>query len=138
MFTRPIATAIAPGVIYAVDIDAELLKILTRLAADAGVTNVQTIVGRPEDPALPTPVDLVFICDALHHIANPAAYLKTIRRYVAPGGRVAIIDYNRNWPEGHESMQFTPTQLSDWMRAAGFAELASHDWIENSLFAIYR
>ena len=51
---------------------------------------------------------------------------------------MAIIDYNRNWPEGHESMQFTPTQLSDWMRAAGFAELASHDWIENSLFAIYR
>ena len=30
LFTRPIATAIAPGVIYAVD-NAELLKILTRL-----------------------------------------------------------------------------------------------------------
>ena len=138
LFTRPIATAIAPGAVYAVDIDAELLKILMRLAADAGVTNVQTIVGRPEDPALPASVALVFICDALHHIANPAAYLKTIRRYVAPGGRVAIIDYNRNWPEGHESMQFTPTQLSEWMRAAGFAELASHHWIENSFFTIYR
>ena len=138
LFTRPIVTAIAPGVVYAVDIDAELLKILMRLAADAGVTTVQTIVGRPDDPSLPTPVDLVFICDALHHIANPAAYLKTIRRSVAPGGRAAIIDYNRNWPEGHESMQFTPAQLSEWMRAAGFTEIANHTWIENSFFTIYR
>lgn len=138
LFARPMATAVAPGLVYAVDVDAELLKILASRAKAAGVTTVETIVGRPEDPLLPKPVDVVFICDALHHIANPAAYLKTIRRYVAPGGRLAIIDYNRNWPEGHETMQFTPSQLAEWIAAAGFTRVASHDWIENSFFEIYR
>ena len=138
LFARPMASAVAPGLVYAVDLDAELLTILASRAKAVGVTNVETIVGRPEDPLLPTPVDLVFICDALHHIATPAAYLKTIRRYVAPGGRLAIIDYNRNWPEGHGTMQFTPSQLAEWIAAAGFTRVTSHDWIENSFFEIYR
>ena len=38
----------------------------------------------------------------------------------------------------HASMQRTPTQLGEWMRAAGWGELASDDWIENTFVSIYR
>jgi len=138
LFARPIAQAVAPGIVYAVDIDAELLQILAARAADAGVTNIKTILGRPADPALPAPVDLVFICDSLHHIADQAAYMKTIRRSLAPGGRVAIIDYARNWPEGHDKLLFSAAQLESWMKAAGLTPVATHGWIQDSFFTIYR
>ena len=47
---------------------------------------------------------------------------------------MAVIDFSERWPEGHESMAFTMTQLDAWMRAAGFTRQTSHEWLENSFF----
>jgi ubiquinone/menaquinone biosynthesis C-methylase UbiE len=138
LFTRSFAKAVAPGVVYAVDIDGALLTIIERSSTEAGLKNVKTILGQPSDPGLPGPVDVLFICDSLHHIANQAAYLKTIRKYLSPGGRLAIIDYNKNWPEGHETLQFSPAELEAWTTGAGLTRVASHDWIQDSFFDIYR
>jgi ubiquinone/menaquinone biosynthesis C-methylase UbiE len=138
LFTRPIAKASAPGAVYAVDIDEALLNIVARSAKEAGLSNVRTVLGAAGDPNLPEPVDLVFVCDALHHIANQGTYLKTLRKYLAPGGRVAIIDFRDKWPGGHESMAYSMAQFETWMKAAGYSRVASHDWLENSYFVIYR
>jgi len=138
LFTRPIAKTAAPGLVYAVDIDQALLNIVARSATDAGLSNVRTVLGAAGDPNLPEPVDLIFVCDALHHIANQGAYLRTLRKYLAPGGRVAIIDFRDKWPEGHETMQYSTAQFDGWMTEAGFSRLASHDWLENSFFSVYR
>jgi arsenite methyltransferase len=138
LFTRPIASAVAPGAVYAVDIDAALLKIVASRATEAGLANIETILGAAGDPRLPRPVDLIFICDTLHHIAEPGTYLKTLRKYLAPGGRVAIIDFSESWPDGHEHLRFTTAQFEQWMKDAGFTHLRKHDWLENSFFAIYR
>ena len=138
LFTRPIAKASAPGAVYAVDIDEALLNIVARSAKEAGLSNVRTVLGAAGDPNLPEPVDLVFVCDALHHIANQGTYLKTLRKYLAPGGRVAMIDFRDKWPGGHESMAYSMAQFETWMKAAGYSRVASHDWLENSYFVIYR
>ena len=138
LFTRPIAKAVAPGTVFANDIDAGLLKILATRSADAGLANVTTVLGAADDPRLPRRVDLVFICDALHHIANPGAYLKTLRAYLAANGRVAVIDYREHWPDGHEQLRFSSEQFEGWMKAAGFTREASYDWIADSFFTIYR
>lgn len=139
LFTRPIAKAISPGgVVYAVDIDPALLKIVARSARDAGLTNVEAVVAAPEDPRLPQPVDLIFICDTLHHISGQGAYMKTLRKHVKSGGAVAVIDFSEEWPEGHEPMRYTLQQLDGWMSDAGFSRTASFDWLENSFFVVYR
>jgi ubiquinone/menaquinone biosynthesis C-methylase UbiE len=138
LFTRPMAKAVAPGIVYAVDIQPDLLSIIDRSVKDAGLSNVVTIAGDPGDPKLREPVDVMLICDTLHHIANPAAYLKTIRKYQAAGGRIAVIDYATNWPEGHEKMQFTRAQFEGWMKDAGWTPVARHDWLQDSFFALYR
>ena len=138
LFTRPIARAVAPdGVAYAVDIDEALLTIVERSARDAGLGNLKTVLAAPDDPKLPEPVDLVFICDALHHFGDKAAYLKRLPKYVAPGGRVAVIDFEDDWPAGHDKMRYGPAELDAWMSAAGFTRLSSHDFLENSFFVIY-
>jgi arsenite methyltransferase len=139
LFTTPIARAVAPaGVVYAVDIDPALLKIVDRRAKESGLANVEIVQAAPEDPKLPEPVDVVFICDTFHHISGQGSYLKTLRKYLKPGGRVAVIDFSDSWPEGHEPMRYTLEQLDGWMSEAGFSRIASHDWLENSFFVLYR
>jgi ubiquinone/menaquinone biosynthesis C-methylase UbiE len=139
LFTRPIAKAIAPGgVAYAVDIDAALLKIVARSSAEQHVPNIRIVQAESADPRLPEPVDLAFICDTLHHIEQQATYLRTLKKYVKPGGRVAVIDFSEQWPQGHESMRYSRPQLEEWMKAAGFVLMADHPWLENSFFLVYR
>lgn len=139
LFSRPIAQHLGrAGVLYAVDIDAGLLKIVDRTSKEAGLTNVRTVLAATDDPKLPEPVDLAFICDALHHIGNQAEYLKTLAKYIKPGGRIAVIDFSEKWPVGHEKMAYTVADLDGWMKAIGFAQIASHSYLENSFFVIYR
>ena len=138
LFTRPLAKSSAPGIVYAVDIDRALLEIVARSAKDAGLANIATVLAATDDPKLPEAVDLIFICDALHHIANQGAYLKELHKYLRPGGRVAVIDFGDKWPEGHESMKYTVAQFEGWMKDAGYSRVASYDWLDNSYFVIYR
>ena len=139
LFTRPIAKAVAPGgIAYAVDIDAALLKIVERSAAEQHVPNIRIVQAAAADPALPEPVDLAFICDTLHHIAQPGTYLQALRKYLKPGGRVAVIDFSDTWPQGHESMRYSLEQLEGWMKAAGMSRVAEQAWLDNSFFVIYR
>lgn len=139
LFTRPIARAVGPtGVAYAVDIDGGLLKVVERSAKEAGIENIRTVLADPDDPKVPEPVDVVLICDALHHIGNQGPYMKTLSKYVKPGGRVAVIDFSKNWPAGHESMRFSVAQLDTWMKDADFSRIASFDWLDNSFFNVYR
>ena len=139
LFTRPLAKAVAPGgVVYAIDVDAALLKIVERSAKEAGIANVSTVLAATDDPKLPEPVDVIFICDTLHHIANQGPYLKTLRQYLKPRGRIAVIDFAARWPEGHEPMRYSLDQLEGWMKDAGFARTQSIDWLDNSFFVFYQ
>jgi ubiquinone/menaquinone biosynthesis C-methylase UbiE len=139
LFTRPIARAIGPGgVAYAVDISAPLLRIVDRSAKEAGIGNVVTVEAAADDPRLPEAVDLIFVCDTLHHIGGQAGYVKTLRKYLRPGGRIVVIDFGERWPQGHEAMRYTLAQLDGWMEGAGLSRTGSFDWLENSFFVTYR
>ena len=138
LFTRPLARAVGDtGKVYAVDIDEALLLHVARTAASDGLGNITTVLARPDDSLLPEPVDLILVCDTLHHIGNPAAYLERLRSKVKAGGRVAIIDFREGWPPGHEQSRYTVDQLDGWMSAAGFIRYESHDFLENTFFVIY-
>jgi len=139
LFTRPMAKAAAPaGVIYAIDVNDALLKIVDRSAKEQKIDNIRTVLAGPDDPKLPEPVDLIFICDTLHHIQGQPQYVKGLAKYLRPGGRVAIIDFSKDWPVGHESMAYTLEALEGWMRDAGFTRVSAHDYLDNSFFVIWR
>src|SRR5262245_56719434 len=139
LFTRPLAQkAGAKGLVYAVDIDPELLKHVERTAQEQKLTNIKPILASETDPKLPEPVDLITIIDTLHHIGHQAEYLKNLKRYLKPGGRIAIIDFSKNWPAGHEKMAYTVNDLDGWMNAAGFKRLEQYDFLDNNFFVVYR
>ena len=58
------------------------------------MTNVETVLGKFTDPALPVKsIDVALFHDVIHHVENRAAYLKTLTGYLAPSGRIVVIDY---------------------------------------------
>lgn len=138
LFTRPIAQKVGPGGrVYAVDVEPGLLKVVDRTATEAGLANVRTVLAAGDDPKIPEPADLIFVCDTLHHIPNQGPYLKTLVRFLKPGGRLVLIDFDENWPAGHESMVYTRLDLDRWTQGAGLSLVSSLDWLENSYFRTY-
>jgi cyclopropane fatty-acyl-phospholipid synthase-like methyltransferase len=139
LFTRPMAQKVGDkGVVYAVDIDPELLKHVERTAQEQKLANIKTILASETDPKLPEAVDLIAIIDTLHHIGNQAEYLKGLKKYLKPDGRIAIIDFSKDWPAGHEKMIYTVGTLDGWMSAAGFKRVEKHDFLDNNFFVVYR
>ena len=95
-FTRRLARAVGSnGKVYAVDVDEKMNEYLRQRVAQAGISNVDVILGRFEDPLLPDGgVDLVLIVDTYHHLEDRPAYFRNLRRDLTPGGRVAVIDFD--------------------------------------------
>lgn len=137
VFSRLLAKQIEPGSMFAVDIDPELLKHIDATCKAQKIGNVKTVLAATDDPKLPEKVDLIFICDTLHHIAYPDKYLTKLPAYLKPGGRVAVIDFRENWPSGHESMRFTTDQLQSWMKTAGLKKVEDLNIPKNAFFHIY-
>jgi len=140
VFTIPLAHAVGQaGKVYAIDIDAGLLAIVSDKAKAAKLDNVQTVVAGDVDPKVPEPVDLLFICDTMHHLPKQAEYVKQFAQLLRPGGRVVVIDFAPGkWPAGHEAFAITPTQVDEWMKAAGFTRAAAHDFLATNFFHVYR
>lgn len=139
LFTRPLAKHLGDqGVVYAIDIDKDLLKHIEKSSATEGLKNVRTILAAEDDPKLPEPVDLIVIIDTLHHIDGRQAYLKNLNRYLRPQGRIAIIDFSETWPAGHEQMIYALADLEIWMKEAGFTRVDKFDFLDNNFFVVYR
>lgn len=82
------------GIVYAVDIDEELLDYLKKRVEDAGLKNIKPVKSEPNNPLLtPTSVDLVFICNTWHHIEKRDKYLQLLHKSLKPNGRLVMVDY---------------------------------------------
>lgn len=98
-FTIRLARRVGPnGRVYAQDIQPEMIGAIRRRVDREELKNVRTVLGTPQDPHLPDPVDVVLIVDAYHEMEQPQALLGNVRRSLKPGGRVGIVEFTR---DGH-------------------------------------
>lgn len=142
VFAWPIARVVAPGTVYAVEVDKDFVALMEDRLKKQGVPNLRPILGKFEDPLLPEKVDLAFFSDVLHHIANRAAYLKTVAGYLKPGGRIAVIELDHTNPRSphreQPDQQVTKPQLDEWMRSAGLTKSGEFPIFEDKWFVVYR
>jgi ubiquinone/menaquinone biosynthesis C-methylase UbiE len=139
VFTVPIAQAVKPGTVYAVDVDQALLDFISEKATEQGRMNVQVVLGEFDDPGLPANIDLAFINDVLHHIENRARYLKNLAGYLKPTGRIAVIEF-RPGQGGHKDqpeMQITQELAAKWMADAGLKPVEEINLFTDKWFVIY-
>jgi ubiquinone/menaquinone biosynthesis C-methylase UbiE len=141
VFTLPLAGAVtATGRVYAVDIDQGLVDHIVGKAREARVPQVQGVLGKFTDPALPArDLDLAFIYDVLHHIEDRATYLRSLAGYLKPGGRIAVIDFfpERGPHRGDAALQITKEETRRLMATAGLRVLAEHRLYDDKWFVVY-
>lgn len=88
------------GLIYAVDIQQEMLDQLAAKMAARNVTNVKGVLGTPTDPKLPAnSVDVVIMVDVYHEFDHPYEMMRNICRALKPGGRVVWVEYRAEDPK---------------------------------------
>jgi ubiquinone/menaquinone biosynthesis C-methylase UbiE len=128
LLSVPVARIVGPkGRVFAVEIDAGFFPAIQKRAQEAGVENVQTVLGTFTDPKLPAAtVDVAFFHDVLHHVDQRADYLKTLARYISPAGRIVVIDFEGGQgPHASQpELQVPRERLAEWMAAAGFRQTA--------------
>ncbi len=134
-FTFRLARAVGPqGHVYAVDVDEEMNAYVAKEAAKQGLANVSTVLAAPDDARLPEPVDLLFTSNTYHHLTNRAAYFRRVReRELAPGGRVAIVEF-RPEATSHSTPRDT---IESELAAAGFRLVKSFDYLERQHFLVF-
>lgn len=97
--TLPIARLVPRGRVLAVDIQPEMLEFVAARAAEAGLANVETVLGTVDDARLPAgSVDVVVLVDAYHEFSHPKEMLDSIRRALKPDGRVVQVEFRANDP----------------------------------------
>jgi len=138
-FSIPMAKAIAPnGILYAVDIDQAMLDHVAARAKEAGVTNLRTVLGDYDDPKLPVKnVDVAFFHRVLHMIEHRQAYLNATAKYLAPDGRVVVIDKNRE--DSPDSwMWLNQSDVDSWMAAISFYPAQHFAVFDDRYFVVYQ
>lgn len=139
LFSRPLARKVGKeGTVYAIDIDPALLDHIRQRARDEGLPQIKTILAQADDPLIPAKVDLILLVDTLHHIEKRPSYLENLKQYLKPDGRIALIDFETDWPSHHEEMRYTKVQLESWMEEIGYTKVAEHPFIKNNFFVVYR
>ena len=100
-FTFRFAQALPKGKVYAIDIEPEMLRHIHHKAMTEGVNNVEVIKSTPDDPKVPADVDLVFVCDVIHHVKNQKMWLQQLSRQMKRGAHVVVIEFKEgDLPEG--------------------------------------
>jgi 2-polyprenyl-3-methyl-5-hydroxy-6-metoxy-1,4-benzoquinol methylase len=99
-YTLELARRVGPeGIVYAVDIQPEMLRMLARRAAEEGLANIRPILGTFIDPRLPKgEVDLVLCIDVYHEFSHPEQMLARIRESLAADGRLVLAEFRGEDP----------------------------------------
>jgi predicted methyltransferase len=128
------------GMVYAVDVEAVLLKYNEEMADHLHTPyNAKFVVAKEDDPSLPpNSVDLVFLCDTYHHLEKRADYFTRVKASLKKNGRVAIIDF---WTDGRAGdLGFSPEHLVaretviTEMAAAGYSLSKEHTFLPRQYF----
>ena len=138
-FATRLAKSAASPKVYAVDIEPSMVAHLAERARGEGLANMIPVLAGADTTNLPEPVDVVLLVDTFHHIPNRVAYFAALRSNLKPAGRVAIVDFRKDAPQGPPvEFRFTQDQITAELEQAGFQLQTSHDFLPQQLFVIYR
>ncbi|MGE4273417.1 MAG: class I SAM-dependent methyltransferase [Desulfitobacterium sp.] len=96
IFTLP-AAKMTEKVVYAVETNPEMLKIIEEKAKDEKVSNVEYIyVDNGRFDIKEKSVDLVLLVTVLHEIENKTVFMKEVERLLNDKGKIAVIEFHKH------------------------------------------
>ena len=94
-FTIRLGRRVGPqGLVYAVDVQDEMINAITRRVQREGLTNVKAVLGIGSNPRLPaSALDAVLVVDAYHEVKDRVTMLANLARSLKPQGRIGVVDF---------------------------------------------
>jgi predicted methyltransferase len=129
-FTIQLARRVGPnGVVYAQDVQREMLEAIRRRVAREGLQNVQTRLGVKSLPNLPErALDAVLVVDVYPEVEEPVIFLRNLAAALKPGGRLGIVNYKPGrggpGPGPEEGVRVESTSVEQDALSAGLRVLA--------------
>jgi len=135
-FAVRLARAVPDGRVFAVDIEASMVEYVTERAKREGLANIEGVLASPEDPKIPEPVDLIFIVDTYHHLADRIAYFRRLTSTLKPAGRIAIIDFTPESTMGPIE-KVAPAKVIGELSEAGYVLMEQPAILPEQYFLIF-
>ena len=115
-------------IIYAVEINRNYVRHISRRAKKEKLPNIRTILGKPDDPMLPPrSVDVVLLLKTYHEVAKPVALLREVRAAMRPGARLGIIDKKGIGTDHGLDADVVIKEVEQ----AGFTIVEQHDFVKS-------
>jgi ubiquinone/menaquinone biosynthesis C-methylase UbiE len=94
-FTVRLARRVGPnGMVYAQDVQSQMLEAIKRRVGREGLRNVEYVQGSLDDPRLPAGrFDAVLIVDAYHEVGEPITLLRNVSMSLKSTGRIGIVNF---------------------------------------------
>lgn len=130
----------ATGKVYATDLQPEMLDLLRTAVGAAGVTNIEPVLSLDRSTGLPdATIDLALMVDVYHELAEPAAFMRDLRRALTPAGRVALVEFRGEDPSVpiKEEHKMTVAQVDAELAAYGFTRCERHEFLPWQHLLIY-
>ena len=87
------------SVVYAVDIQQEMLDLNAKQMSKKGIKNVKFILGSNNQTGLPkNTLDLVLLVDVYHELENPYEIMNDIKLALNDSGKVVLLEYRKEDP----------------------------------------
>jgi len=94
-FTIRLARRVGPrGLVYAQDVQRQMLEAIRRRVAKEGLQNVEPRLGQASDPGLPHGgLDAILVVDVYPEIEDRITFLRHLAEALKPGGRIGVVNF---------------------------------------------
>lgn len=97
--SKRIAPLIAPGQVFAVDVQPQMLELLKALAAEPSARNIVPTLGVADSVNLrKDSIDLAVLVDTYHELSQPYEIVRSIMSALKSGGRLVFVEYRGEDP----------------------------------------
>ncbi|WP_408010054.1 class I SAM-dependent methyltransferase [Pseudalkalibacillus sp. A8] len=115
------AAKITDGMVYALDIDPNILQIANSKAINEGLENIRTIQGEMKDlPLSDNSIDIVLASLVLHEIKPLSETLQLINQVLKANGYFACVELEDEQNPNHNHPRISSTKMEQELNKAGF------------------
>ena len=140
-FTVRLARRVGPnGIVYAEDIQKQMIESIDRRVKRDGLTNVKPILGTESDPKLPAGLQAVLMVDTFNQLNDPVSLLKRIAASLGPSGRLGVVDFKTDGAGGPGpalAERVKPEMVKTHAAAAGLKLVSEETFLRYQYFLIF-
>lgn len=140
-FSIHLARRVGPqGIVYAEDVQREMLNAISRRVLREGLANVRPVLGRASDPRLPAGViDAVLLVGVYHEIEDRVTMLRNIAASLKPQGRIGVVDFRLDGtgPGPEPDERVSPDVVVRDAKNAGLRLIRQEPFLQYQYFLIF-